>query len=232
MPRSKTSQPAPGALVVQTLIAGATVAGAAFAGMLLAAGEGRRPYRQVARERSQQQTREALLNAADEELAGGRWTKASLESVAAKAGVTKQTALRHFGSKDGLLEAAIRRVSEIVRRERAKAPAGDVPGAVQNLVTHYERWGDMVLRVLAEEHRSALVRRLTDRGRQVHYEWVERTFEAELATLDAPARKLRKAQLVAVCDIYVWKLLRRDMGLGMAETEAAMTEIVEGLVRP
>ena len=208
------------------------LAGVAFAGALLAAGERRRPYRQVARERSQQQTREALLNAADEELADGRWTRASLESVAAKAGVSKQTALRHFGSKDGLLEAAIRRASEIVRRERAQTPAGDVPGAVQNLVTHYERWGDMVLRVLAEEHRSALIRKLTDRGREVHYEWVERTFEAELAVLSAPARRLRKAQLVAVCDIYVWKLFRHDMRLGVAETEAAMTEIVEGLLGP
>jgi AcrR family transcriptional regulator len=191
-----------------------------------------RPYRQVARERSQRQTREALLDAAGSALASGGWAKASLESLATKAGVSKQTALRHFGSKDGLLEAAIRRVSEIVRRERAQAPTDDVPGAIENLVTHYERWGDMVVRMLAEEHRSALVRKIADHGRQVHHDWVERTFALELAALDPRARRLRTAQLVAVCDVYVWKLLRHDMRLGVTDTEAALTEIVEGLVGP
>ncbi len=190
-----------------------------------------RPYRQVARERSQQQTREALLNAADEELGRGGWAKTSLESLAAKAGVTKQTALRHFGSKDGLLEATIARVSEIVRRERAQAPTDDIPGAIQNLLTHYERWGDMVLRMLAEEHRSALVRKIADHGRQVHHDWVQSTFEPQLTALDARARRLRKAQLVAVCDVYTWKLLRHDMALNVADTEAALTEILEDLFK-
>jgi AcrR family transcriptional regulator len=197
---------------------------------LLAASEDRRPYRQVARERSQQQTRETLLDAAGEELSAGRWAKASLEAIAAKAGVTKQTALRHFGSKDGLLEAAIRRTSEIVRRERAQAPSDDIPGAVRNLVVHYERWGNMVLRILAEEHRSALVHKVADRGREVHYEWVQRTFAPQLDELDGPARTLRKAQLVAMCDIYVWKLLRHDMRLSARDTEAALIGIVEGLL--
>jgi AcrR family transcriptional regulator len=189
-----------------------------------------RPYRQVARERAQQQTREALLSAADEELGRGSWAKTSLESLAANAGVTKQTALRHFGSKEGLLEATIARVGEIVRRERAQAPTEDIPGAIQNLLTHYERWGDMVLRMLAEEHRSALVRRIADHGRQVHHDWVERTFGPELAPFEARARRLRKAQLVAVCDVYTWKLLRHDMGLNVPDTEAALTELVEGLL--
>src|ERR1700722_7375691 len=67
----------------------------------------RRPYKKVARAESQQQTREALLDPAEEELAEDGWSKTSLEKLAAKAGVTKQTALRHFGTKEGLIEAAI-----------------------------------------------------------------------------------------------------------------------------
>jgi AcrR family transcriptional regulator len=195
----------------------------------LIAATDRRPYKKVARERSQQQTRDALLDAADEELSKDDLSKASLETVAAKAGVTKQTALRHFGSKEGLIEAAIRRMSEIVRKERARAPTGDVPGAVRNLMVHYERWGDPVLRMLAQEHRIPLVQKMTDRGREVHREWVERTFEPQLATLDGETRKRRMAQLVAVCDVYVWKLLRRDMKLDVAQAEIALIEIIEGL---
>lgn len=50
-------------------------------------------------------------------------SSASLESVAAKAGVTKQTALRHFGSKEGLIEAAIRRASESYARNAPRRPS-------------------------------------------------------------------------------------------------------------
>lgn len=188
-----------------------------------------RPYKQVARAQAQQRTRDALLDAADEELSKGGLSKASLETVAAKAGVTKQTVLRHFGSKEGLIEAAIRRASEIVRKERAHAPIGDVAGAVRNLMGHYERYGDVVMRVLAEEHRIPLVRKMTDRGRKVHREWVARTFEPQLANLGDEVRKRRMAQLVAVCDVYVWKLLRRDMKLGVTQAEIALIELIEGL---
>jgi AcrR family transcriptional regulator len=189
-----------------------------------------RPYKQVARAQSQQRTRDALLDVADEEFSAGRWSKASLDAMAARAGVTKQTVLRHFGSKDGLLEAAIRRTSEIVRRERAQAPTGEIPGAVHNLVVHYERWGNAVLRVLAEEHRGSLVRKVTDRGRDVHYEWVERTFEPQLATLDERTRRRRKAQLVTICDVHMWKLFRHDLHFSVSDTEAALTELIEGLL--
>lgn len=188
-----------------------------------------RPYKQVARAQAQQRTRDALLDAANEELFKDGSSKASLATVAAKAGVTKQTALRHFGSKEGLIEAAIRRTSEIVRKERAHAPIGDVPGAVRNLMDHYERWGDLVLRVLAEEHRIPLVRKGTDRGREVHCEWVARTFAPQLSNLSDEMRERRMAQLVAVCDVYVWKLLRRDMKLDVAQAEVAVIELIEGL---
>jgi AcrR family transcriptional regulator len=189
-----------------------------------------RPYKQVARAQSQQRTRDALLDVADEEFSAGRWTKASLDAMAARAGVTKQTVLRHFGSKDGLLEAAIRRTSEIVRRERAHAPTGEIPGAVHNLVVHYERWGNAVLRLLAEEHRGSLVRKLADRGRDVHYEWVEQTFGPQLAGLDEQTRRRRKAQLVTVCDVHMWKLFRHDLHFSVSDTEAALREIIEGVV--
>jgi AcrR family transcriptional regulator len=151
----------------------------------------------------------------------------SLEALARRAGVTKQTALRHFGSKDGLIEAAIRRTSEIVR---PPAPAGDVPGAVRNLIKHYERYGDLVMRLLGEGNWFYPVRKATDHGRHVHQEWVERTFEPQLQSLnDDRTRMRRMAQLVAVCDVYVWKLLRRDMQLDLPEAEVALIELIEGL---
>jgi AcrR family transcriptional regulator len=190
----------------------------------------RRPYKKVARAESQQQTHDALLDAAEEELSEDGWSKASLETLAAKAGVTKQTALRHFGSKEGLIEAVIRRTSEIVRKERARAPVGDIPGAVRNLMDHYERWGNLVMRVLAEEHRISLVRKVTDRGRQVHYEWVDYAFGPQLEGLDDEARGRRRAALIVICDVHTWWLFSHELGLGRAEISAILVDLIERLL--
>jgi AcrR family transcriptional regulator len=190
----------------------------------------KRSYRMGARADAKAATRERILDAAGKRLApGGGGEDPSLEDIAADAGTTVQTVLRHFGSKDGLLEAILHQLSELARRERSKVPPGDVPAAAKNLVRHYERYGDAVMRVLAEEQRRPVLRRFTDRGRQVHYEWVERTFEPQLGQLSGQARARRRAQLVAVCDVYTWKLLRRDMKLGARETELALIELIEGL---
>ena len=208
----------------------------------MAGGERQRPYKQVARAQAQKRTRETLLQAATEEVERDGWTQASLESVAERAGVTKQTALRHFGSKEGLLDAVIRRTSSIVVKERAEAPIGDIPGAIANLMRHYERYGDIVIRllpyrdavvrVLGHEDRGSLVHRAVDRGHEVHEEWVLRTFEPQLTDLDARARERRLAQLVAVCDVYMWKILRRDLGLSLTRAEAALVELIERLIAP
>lgn len=205
-------------------------------------GESKRPYKKVARAKTQERTRETLLQAAAEEVEKDRWTQTSLESVAERAGVTKQTALRHFGSKQGLLDAVISHTSSIVVKERAEAPIGDILGAVTNLLRHYERYGDTVvrmlpyrdavIRVLGHEHRSSFVRRAVERGQEVHEDWVMHTFEPQLAKLDPATRERRLAQLVAVCDVNIWKILRRDLGLDFPEVEAALVELIERLVEP
>jgi AcrR family transcriptional regulator len=208
----------------------------------MARAERQRPYRQVARAHATQRTRETLLQAASEEVERDGWERASLESVAERAGVTKQTALRHFGSKKGLLDAVLSRTSSLVVKERDEAPIGDIPLAVANLVRHYERYGelvtrllpyrDAVVRVLGEEHRDSFARRAVDRGHEVHEQWVLRTFEPQLSRLRGQEREQRLAQLVAVCDVYMWKILRRDIGLSIARTEAALVELLERLVQP
>lgn len=200
-----------------------------------------RAYKQVARAKAQEQTRETLLQAATEEVERDSWSQASLESVAGRAGVSKQTALRHFGSKQGLLDAVIRRTASLVVKERNEAPVGDIRGAVANLVRHYERYGDIVvrmlpyrdavMRVMGHESRSSIVRAV-DYGHEVHEEWVARTFEPQLADLDPRSRERRLAQLVAICDVYVWKILRRDIGLKRSQVEEAVVEMIERLLAP
>ena len=52
----------------------------------------------------------------------------SLADVADEAGVSVQTVLRHFGSREGLIDAAIERATADVEAERRSDP-GDVAGA-------------------------------------------------------------------------------------------------------
>jgi AcrR family transcriptional regulator len=200
-----------------------------------------RSYKKVARAKAEEHTRESLLRAATEEVESDSWSQTSLESVAGRAGVSKQTALRHFGSKQGLLDAVIGRTSAIMVRDRNKAPVGDIPGAITSLMRHYERYGDIVIRllpyrdavvrVMGSEHKHSLVRAV-DYGHEVHEEWVMRIFEPQLSRLSPHKRERRLAQLVAICDVYVWKILRRDIGLEIPEVEDAVVEMIERLVTP
>jgi hypothetical protein len=43
-------------------------------------------------------------------------------------------------------------------------------------------------------------------------------------------RERRLAQFVALCDVYTWKLLRRDARLSRSQTELAMTELLNPLL--
>jgi AcrR family transcriptional regulator len=190
----------------------------------------KRPYRMGARAEAAEATGVRILDAAIEVFWQQPTDQISLDEVARLAGVSVQTVIRRFGGKDGLLVAAADREAARVTRQRAEAPAGDVPGAIRVLVDHYEELGDQVLRLLAEEARVPALRELAERGRAGHRAWCAAVFAPALASRRGIDRARLLAQLVAVCDVYVWKLLRRDAGLSRRQTELAMTELVRPLL--
>lgn len=148
----------------------------------------------------------------------------SLEHIAERAGVTVQTVLRRFGSRDQLVWAAVEFAKTEVVEQRAEAPIGNVAGAVENLLDHYEVWGVPVLRLLAQEDRVPQLRAITDVGRDVHYAWVDRTFAPFLD--GRSGRRLLRAKLIALTDVYVWKLLHIDLGLDRAQTARALVDMI------
>lgn len=183
----------------------------------------------VARAKASTELRERILDSTErlvDRLASDRF---SLEDVAGGAGTTVQTVLRHFGSKDGLLRATMGRAMDRVRDERMQAPIGDVPGAVRNLIEHYEDRGDMVLRWLAEEDRNPFMHEILDRGRAFHHQWVAHAFAPQLDRQTSAASRRRLAQLAAITDVYAWKVLRRDLLLSRAQTQAAIIELIKAL---
>ena len=153
----------------------------------------------------------------------------TLDAVAARAGVTLQTVLRRFGSKSQLIAAAAKEAMAEVEAQRGQAPVGNASVAVTNLFDHYEEWGDVSLRLLAQEERFEQVGEITRRARALHAAWVERVFGPELARRWESDRAVLRAQLIANCDVYLWKLLRRDLGLSRGQAERAVLGVIEAL---
>jgi AcrR family transcriptional regulator len=180
----------------------------------------------VARAASAEATAERIVDAAVELFWEHPTDQIRLTEVATRAHVTVQTVLRRFGSKEELFAAAAAREVARVRSERSGVRPGDVSGAVANLVDHYEKDGDGVLRLLAEEHASPAMRDAVAAGRVVHRAWCRTVFAPYLTGLDRATSARRAAQLVAICDVYTWKLLRRDCGLSRAQTLRAIEEML------
>src|SRR4051812_18660204 len=171
----------------------------------------RRPYRMRARAERVKATRERILSAAADDFTTRLFDDVSLDDVAAAAGTTAQTVIRHFGSKESLFAAAADWISDRMVAPRERAEPGDIAGAVRGLMEHYEQWGHAVLLVLSQEDRVPAIRPVTDEGRAYHRTSVEYHFGDLLDGRDGAARERRIAQLIAITDVYTWKLLRRDL---------------------
>jgi AcrR family transcriptional regulator len=182
-----------------------------------------RPYRMTARAEATEATARAITAAARALFTERPYDEVSLPVIAERAGVTVQTVLRRFGSKEELFAATAEQRSGQIRADREAAPPGDLT----HLAAHYERWGDEQAYLLAQEARVAAIRTITDAGRQYHRDWVARAYGAALAVLPPATRRRKLAQLTAVTDLATWRLLRRELGLGPDQTTAAIRELVE-----
>jgi AcrR family transcriptional regulator len=154
----------------------------------------------------------------------------TLDHVAAAAGVTVRTILRRFGSRDGLFEATFLQIVDGMRDSRPVTTPGDVDAAVASIVGQYERIGDLNIKMLEQEHDLPLFHELMEQGRREHRGWLEQVFGPALDPLDGAAREQRVLELYAATDVYLWKLFRRDMHLGVAQTTHAFRNLVSGVI--
>jgi AcrR family transcriptional regulator len=184
----------------------------------------KRIYRQSARAQAAEATAARILDAFAAQLRERWFDEIRLEEVARAAGVTVQTIIRRFGGKEGLLDAMHQRLGAEIRRRREVAP-GDASGAVASLIEDYEEVGDLVLRTLAQEDRYPAVRAMTDIGRAMHRTWITTAFAPWLEPMAPDARRRATDALVVAGDIYVWKLLRRDMGRPLTEYRALVEKM-------
>ena len=175
------------------------------------------------RARQAEATRQRILDAA-RDLFETKSSGFTLENVATAAGTSVQTVLRAFGSKEELIMAVIGSVRD---RDRPFERAASPEQAVRRLFDDYEEIGDRVVRMLAVEDQVAGFADLARVGRANHRAWVQKSFEAQLNRA-AGEREAVVTALVVAMDVYVWKVLRRDLRLDRPAAEAVMLRLVRG----
>ncbi|WP_345464032.1 TetR/AcrR family transcriptional regulator [Actinoallomurus oryzae] len=189
-----------------------------------------RSYRMRARAEAAEDTRRRVFDAAADLLRRRLRVDIRLEDVAAGAGVSVQTVLRVAGSKADLFRVAFDQVLSEITGQLSDAEPGDVDAAVRTWFDHYEQFGDVVIRTLAEEADSTVVGPIVEVGRTKHRQRVEQLLGPLLATRPAEQRDRAIDALVCACDVYTWKLLRRDFGRPRADAEATMRLMIESIV--
>jgi AcrR family transcriptional regulator len=171
-------------------------------------------------------TRERILRAAYDQWLKRPYDQVSVQSVAGAAGVSRQTVVRQFGTKDELALAVVDWQKPREDGYRAVTP-GDIESAVERLVDRYETMGDANVRILELEGRVPAIDYLLEISRAGHREWIERTLVPDSASDSLDELVLA---LYAATDVTVWKLLRRDLGQSRAVAQATILRLVRGIL--
>jgi AcrR family transcriptional regulator len=180
-----------------------------------------RPYTMTARAEAADATRDRILDSTIAIALETQRLDFSLEQVAQRSGRSVQTILRRFGSRDGLIEEAVERGTARVAAERRPARPGDISGALELLVGHYEEWGRFMLRLQSRDDDQD-ARGVTAGGRLLHRDWVAEVFSPDSDELTD--------LLVVATDLFTWKLLRLDRGLDRLTVLDRITALTDAVL--
>lgn len=185
-----------------------------------------RKYDMKKRTNSAQHTKEKIIKSAEVLLSNGELKEVTLPAIAKGAGVTVQTVIRQMGSRDGCLSAVAKTVYERVAAQRGEVKPGDIDSTITVLIDHYESEGRLMLNLLKQENKNeSFLLNAIKIGREYHKNWVKHCFgplmDKREETLDA---------LIAITDIYLYKILRLDMGRSIKTTTAIINNLVRGIL--
>lgn len=187
-----------------------------------------RPYQQGARAEQAEATKTRIFDAAYELLISFSYDEVTLDAVAAKAGVSVQTVLRHVGSKEGLVTAGVERWSPQEDARRVAA-VGDIRAIARILADRYEELGEVTKRYVALGERIPALADAMDRARFGHRAWLEEHFAPWLQVPRAE-RSRRTAILFSATESYSWTTWRTSFGMTRPQAQRALAEHLEALV--
>ena len=184
-----------------------------------------------ARAEAAEQTATRIKTAAIELFRSRPFADVTLQAIAEAAGVTLQTVLRRFGSKEQLFRAASDADADAVFRKRELPAQADVAVVVRTLVASYEEMGDLAWRGVSQEDQFPLIKELFDMARSRHRRWVETNFADAIGTARGAERERRTLLLFAATDFYIWKLYRRDLDKSREFATERMLDLVTAAIR-
>ena len=184
-----------------------------------------------ARAQAVERTSTRIMEAAVALFRSRPFAEVTLQAIADAAGVTLQTVLRRFGSKENLFRSAADAHSDDIRKTREVTNPGDVPAIVRTLVASYEQMGDLNWRGVSQEDQFPLIKRLFDMARENHRRWVEANFADILTPARGAERERRTLLLFAATDFYIWKLYRWDLGRSRQWTTGRIIDLITALIR-
>jgi AcrR family transcriptional regulator len=187
-----------------------------------------RAYELRARADAVEDTRARIVASARELFVDNWYDDVTLNAIAGAAGVSHQTVLNHFGSKEGVFAAVAAVVeAEFKVRDRAAIASGS-EASVRRLLEQYEELGMANVRMVLQEHQVPAMHAVLERARVHHRAWVEEAF-AHCLPASGAARRQRIAAFVVATEVMAWKAIRHDYGFSKADTAAAITALVSAL---
>ena len=189
----------------------------------------KRSYDMTARAAKAQATKARIRACAVELFCNRPAEEFTLDEIAGRAETTVQTVLRIFGSKDELIYEALEDMAADGVFLRPTA-SGDISAAVGSFFDIYETVGDLVIDRLGEERRRPALKATLDQGRENHRDGVKTVFAPQLERVHGAERAKLLTTLIVMTDVYVWKLLRRDMKMNRSAAEAIVARMIRNIL--
>ena len=166
---------------------------------------------------------------------GKLWTQYSinditLDMIAREANVTKRTILRKFGSKEGLLTESLSYDPADISAKRNHAKPGDIDDILNTLLSNYENIGEAAIRTINLESELEVARQIGVKGRKLHRNWCKKVFAPFLPNSKSPNFEIQLTSFISVTEIYLWKLMRKDLKLSKKKTFAIFKNMLEGVI--
>ncbi|VVB46718.1 Transcriptional regulator, TetR family [Beijerinckiaceae bacterium RH AL1] len=186
----------------------------------------RRRYEKRARADATSALRARILDALLAALQVDDYDLITLNALAESAGTTRQTIIRLFGGKDGVLAALFERFDTQVAARRFTAGDGDLAVLAHCVIDDLEKSGGLVLRLLRQESRVPIIAQRFAEARKQHLAILARELAPLLERLDPSEAETALLQARAVTDTLFWNVLRKDMKLDAAAAEATLLDLL------
>jgi AcrR family transcriptional regulator len=191
----------------------------------------KRSYDLGSRAEAMAATRERILEEAEALFSPRFFDEVTIADVARAAGVSSQTVVNHFGSKERLYRAGVvERVGPRIEAVRARAVAGDLDSIVDVVCADYEQTGDGTMRLIATAARLEELAEIVRHGRASHRAFVERVFAPWVDPASSAERERLLVLLTVVVDVRTWSSLRRAEGLSADRTREALRDLLRPLL--